>query len=557
LACFYKRYWACFKGWRRVRPIPADLHISRMWDVFSSPVEGVVWDSGRHCWIAQPVLQHVAPQYFAPAVLGMEGAKSEAMKRRRAMELEAGMERSVSVATADLSKQVAIISTHPAARRGGSSPAAEDNQARLQGQRSQNASARTPPVRSPPRVQSRPQSPQQSRSPVPSASNTQRLPPRTNSAPRVARIAQSRQSAGRITLVSHDKVVGGSSRENSPVVRDLRQGTSVGREGSPGSFAGARRTYSPLTGRREAESKQSREPHRPRENTARRQEAVDSDRRRPREAGRAMPKQVMLQLQELQAKVEQMSEEASREKKEKEALRKTNERLQTQVDKLLKVASIRIGRLDESDAIAEVEVSFDSRVSASLRNSQCGSANDTDSVASSAAAVHDVHTITSIVIHPNNSLSRDSCETDSLTSSVAAGQASQSQIAPPSKVDEDLATDSAVHSLSSSVEAPVRSAAKKKPSPDSALAGRSLSLGSRSTSSSKMGPVGVSIGRGLQARANVARSCEALRREPEVPDTSGSPSRSPGSPNGLSSGRVALSSPAGGWRANGCSAPLS
>lgn len=538
----------------------ADLHISRMWDVFSSPAEGVVWDSSRHCWIAQPVLKNVASQYFAPAVLGMEGAKCEAMKCRRAMELEAGMDPSVQMATMDQPKQ-AGSSMHPGARRGGSSLTSEDNQSRLPNQRS--PTSRTPPVRSPPRVQSRTQSPQQSRSPVPSAGNTQRLPPRTNSAPRVARIAQTRQAAGRITVISHEKVVGGSSRDNSPVVRDARHGTAVGREGSPGSFSGARRAYSPLTGRREAEPKQPREPHRPREGMARRQDAADS--RRPREAGRQRPKQVMLQLQELQSKVEQMQEEASRERSEKESLRRTNEQLRLQVDKLLKVASIRMGRLDESGAIAEVEASLGSRASASLRS--VGSANDTDSVGSSGAPVQDAHTVAATV---RNSQSRDSCETESLASSAAAAQALQNQKVLLSKADEavdefhtservvkeELTRDSGAKSLPSSIEAPVRSAAKKKAISDSAVAGRSQSLGSRSNASSKTGLAGASLGRSLQARATVARSCDALRREPEVSDVPGSPLRSPGSPNGVSSARVAIASPIGGWRGNGSTAPL-
>lgn len=530
----------------------ADPHASRMWDVFGSPIEGVVWDSGRHCWIAQPILENVPPQYFAPAVLGMEGAKAEAIRQRKSMEIEAGMETSRSDVMLDQPKQ-ALISMQPPPRRGGSSPAAEENHGRLQSQRSPNA--RSPPVRSPPRVQSRTQSPQQSRSPVPAAGNTQRLPPRTNSAPRIARLGQPRQSAGRITMVTHEKVVDRSSRDNSPVVRDARH--AGGREGSPVSFSGARRNYSPLTGRREGESKQTREPHR-RDNAARRQDV------RQRETGRTMPKQVerqvMQQLQQLQSKVEQMQEEASRERSEKEELKRENERMRLQVDKLLKVASFRIGRLDESDAIQEVEA-FDSRVLASLRSSQCGSANDTDSVASSSAA-QDVTMLTAIL---RNSHSRDSCETDSLGSSI---QASQYMKATPVKLDEELATDSAVHctvqslpssleaptrsslpssleapTLPSSLEAPTRSAAKKKPYPDSSLAGRSLSLGSRAAGTSKAG---------LQVRANVARSCDALRREPEVSDPPGSPSRTPGSPNGTLSGRVLpLSSPSRGWRANG------
>jgi len=62
--------------------------------VFSSPCEGVFWDSGRHCWVALPVASNgssgptSAPDLFAPAVLGMEGAKLEAIKRRKAMEAE-------------------------------------------------------------------------------------------------------------------------------------------------------------------------------------------------------------------------------------------------------------------------------------------------------------------------------------------------------------------------------------------------------------------------------------------------------------------------------------
>lgn len=283
---------------------------------------------------------------------------------------------------------------------------------------------------------------------------------------------------------------------------------------------------------------------------------------------------MMMQLQELQSKVEQMQEEASRERSEKEALRRTNEQLRLQVDKLLKVASIRIGRLDESGAIAEVEASLGSRASASLRSSQGGSANDTDSVGSSGAPVQDAHTVAATV---RNSQSRDSCETESLASSAAAAQASQNQKVLLSKADEadhlwvkavdqfhtservakeELTRDSGAKSLPSSIEAPVRSAAKKKAISDSAVAGRSQSLGSRSNASSKTGLGGASLGRSLQARATVARSCDALRREPEVSDAPGSPLRSPGSPNGVSSARVAIASPIGGWRGNGCTAPL-
>lgn len=61
--------------------------------IFSSPCDGVNWDSSRHCWVAQPILGASAadgsaqpPELFPPALLGMEGAKNEAIKRRKEME---------------------------------------------------------------------------------------------------------------------------------------------------------------------------------------------------------------------------------------------------------------------------------------------------------------------------------------------------------------------------------------------------------------------------------------------------------------------------------------
>lgn len=51
--------------------------------------------------------------------------------------------------------------------------------------------------------------------------------------------------------------------------------------------------------------------------------------------------ELLLQLAEFQKRLDQIQQEASRERFEKEALRKSNQRLQQQVDSLLKVASAR------------------------------------------------------------------------------------------------------------------------------------------------------------------------------------------------------------------------
>eukprot|EP00439_Symbiodinium_sp_Y106_P019555 s7512_g2.t1 len=65
------------------------------WGVFNSPCDGVVWDSSLHGWTALPPVDAVGPgrsyrpELFAPAELGMEGAKLAAIRRRREMEAEA------------------------------------------------------------------------------------------------------------------------------------------------------------------------------------------------------------------------------------------------------------------------------------------------------------------------------------------------------------------------------------------------------------------------------------------------------------------------------------
>jgi len=74
----------------------AEPPIIETWGVFSSPCDGVVWDSFHHAWLAQPVTNGSMepdrsshePELFAPAELGMEGAKLAAVRRRRALEAE-------------------------------------------------------------------------------------------------------------------------------------------------------------------------------------------------------------------------------------------------------------------------------------------------------------------------------------------------------------------------------------------------------------------------------------------------------------------------------------
>jgi hypothetical protein len=78
----------------------------------------------------------------------------------------------------------------------------------------------------------------------------------------------------------------------------------------------------------------------------------------------------MVQLQELQSRVEMMQEEAYRERSEKEALLRSNERLQHQVDKLLKIAALRTSPAAESleaarnDPVADAEAVLENRIAA-------------------------------------------------------------------------------------------------------------------------------------------------------------------------------------------------
>lgn len=365
-----------------------------MWGIFSSPCQGVVWDSGRHCWDAQPVNDDAAaPQHFAPAVLGMEGAKSEAIKCRRAMELEAGVcvsleepqsqmqqrqgqERrlpaspSVSTRTGQAKTSATAVGTY-GARRGGLDSAKYLGYAR---------------PKSPNRLPSPNPSPVRPRSPLASpgdkqgavASNGQRLSSRTTSAPRLARTAQPRQAAA-----GRAAAAGGGSREGSPSVtghRDVRP--STGREVSPAPGV-SRRTYSPLTGRREPVQGEVKPRVLTRRDVGR--PAVQDRRRKEEQGDRSLPNQVMQQLAEFQSKLEQMQEEASRERSEKEALRKSNQRLQMQVDKLLKIAASRTAvaaaaaaaaprpgePLDssKSDPVADAEAFLERRIAA-LENPQ-------------------------------------------------------------------------------------------------------------------------------------------------------------------------------------------
>lgn len=83
--------------------------------VFSSPCDGVYWDSSRRGWIAVPIVVPTTngstppPDVFAPAVYGMEGAKLEAIRRRKAM--EAGMAEQVRAEGATPSAAPAVASS--------------------------------------------------------------------------------------------------------------------------------------------------------------------------------------------------------------------------------------------------------------------------------------------------------------------------------------------------------------------------------------------------------------------------------------------------------------
>eukprot|EP00929_Paragymnodinium_shiwhaense_P099051 TRINITY_DN6061_c0_g1_i1.p1 TRINITY_DN6061_c0_g1~~TRINITY_DN6061_c0_g1_i1.p1 ORF type:complete len:629 (+),score=61.07 TRINITY_DN6061_c0_g1_i1:130-2016(+) len=53
---------------------------------FQSPCHGVVWDGQQHCWIALPVEASGAPERFVPQQLGFEGAREQAVRRRKELE---------------------------------------------------------------------------------------------------------------------------------------------------------------------------------------------------------------------------------------------------------------------------------------------------------------------------------------------------------------------------------------------------------------------------------------------------------------------------------------
>lgn len=96
--------------------------------------------------------------------------------------------------------------------------------------------------------------------------------------------------------------------------------------------------------------------------------------------------QVLQQLEEFQSRLQQMEQEASRERSEKEALRKSNLQLQMQVDKLLKIAASRtvlrpnelleasLANASKSDSLADAEACLERRIFA-LESSQASSSS--------------------------------------------------------------------------------------------------------------------------------------------------------------------------------------
>eukprot|EP00927_Polykrikos_kofoidii_P065675 TRINITY_DN61404_c0_g1_i1.p1 TRINITY_DN61404_c0_g1~~TRINITY_DN61404_c0_g1_i1.p1 ORF type:complete len:703 (-),score=99.98 TRINITY_DN61404_c0_g1_i1:234-2342(-) len=80
---------------RRAQTSWFSMAVDGMEGIFSSPCEGVEWDCGRHCWVARPLVAEDGDGspvhdsvFFLPEALGMEGARLEAIKQRKAFEEE-------------------------------------------------------------------------------------------------------------------------------------------------------------------------------------------------------------------------------------------------------------------------------------------------------------------------------------------------------------------------------------------------------------------------------------------------------------------------------------
>jgi len=304
--------------------VPA-LPISKMWGIFSSPCEGVAWDSSRHCWIAQPAdgSGASAPDSFAPTVYGMEGAKQEAIKRRKAMEAHSG----ASSAPARCAPPAA-----PAGR-----PAVREELVR----------DRPYSVGPPSQVAvQRDTSPAEPRTaPAASASSVVRRrsgSPSAEAGGGGARPSQLRASSGSPTRLGSVNAAAPANPRGTVSAR-LGQGCAspLSRETSPPR--GARMPAATPAGVRPGEQRVTRPKERAKKAPgAARGEGVrgiphggSSD-----EGVRGVPHggstdEVLLnQFAKLQRKVDEMQEEAKRERLEKKALRQDNERLQRAVHEL-------------------------------------------------------------------------------------------------------------------------------------------------------------------------------------------------------------------------------
>lgn len=334
--------------------------IAKTWGIFSSPCDGVVWDSKRHCWIAQPVEDELqddgnppSPETFPPAVYGMEGAKAEAIKRRKALEAERYGQQQLCRDEGGVDAVSPLPGSSMFAK--GVPGRVGQGKAHMHGFDPYQGSVKTA-VRRVVGTHSETVAPQSvSRSPPRSPSQLHRKRQETSGLEGTSRSqpksGPARRHGGSTPLMPRGSVP--RSRETS--APNTREASPVVAVGAAGPNIGSRRPHSPA----ERSGRQS-ELHNARSKGEKDRRQAD-DRRHDG---------VLAQVEDLRRKLDQLQQEAKRERSEKEALKQDNERLQRRIDELSLEQTASSAEQNGSLAESVIECNHRERSSASANPSR-------------------------------------------------------------------------------------------------------------------------------------------------------------------------------------------
>eukprot|EP00931_Biecheleriopsis_adriatica_P088280 TRINITY_DN6263_c0_g2_i1.p1 TRINITY_DN6263_c0_g2~~TRINITY_DN6263_c0_g2_i1.p1 ORF type:complete len:599 (+),score=124.12 TRINITY_DN6263_c0_g2_i1:39-1835(+) len=375
----------------------ADAPIAETWSIFSSPCDGVVWDSFHHGWVAQPAsngaseLERATPELFAPAELGMEGAKLAAVRRRREMEsqqpqhsqvpqLPLGLGngsdrqeelkdehwsqvRAVNGFTLDAAEPEEHLPSAASAAWGFDDVTDASDLWHAQAAVKSSGSLSVPLAEIPRSSTGKAAPPLGRLGSCGAKAPSQKVRPRSVSPPLLPSQRLRRDGSDAVPHARAQALPNG--RRTPPSVRQPRQVMTASRSPSPGKASGVQHGgATSSSGGRSGGSRGSRAnaashqaSHAPQRGKAQKVHRSDAKRGTPAQADRVQHsnEEVMQHVHELWRKLEEVREEAQRERSEKEELRQQNEDLQLRLEAMSKEFSAQLAAASGTFSNAQIK----------------------------------------------------------------------------------------------------------------------------------------------------------------------------------------------------------